>query len=216
MGSPCNGSASSEYSSSYQPSYLQYSQLPQYPMQLQLQIPPQVPQYNYYPYQQQTQVLDQSQSYVQPTPVPTPEPGSSHSVPSAKVLMPVAGYSPQASMASTTPTRSRLRTPRAREVAFRDFEQYFTGQHQQYQRRSLDAILASDWLVKNEMEPVYGNRSVLCDLLSAQDQNDGTLQCLFDGCTKHFDRLDRALAHIRVHLGHQPFSCEGSCRIPNW
>lgn len=181
-------------------------------MQLQVQIPPQEPQYNYYPYQQQTQILDQSQSYVQPTPVP----GSSRSVPSTKALMTVIVYSPQASMASTTPTRSRLRPARAREVAFRDFEQYFSSRHQQDQRRALNRILASDWLAKNEMEPAYGNRSVLCDLLSAQNQTDGTLQCLFDGCTKRFDRQDRAIAHIRVHLGHQPYSCDGSCRIPNW
>jgi hypothetical protein len=88
MGSPRTGSASSEHSSSYQPSGLQYSQPLQYPTQFQAQIPFQVPQYSYDSYQPQTQVLDQSQYYVQPPTVP----GTFHSLPSTESLMHMLQY----------------------------------------------------------------------------------------------------------------------------
>ena len=32
----------------------------------------------------------------------------------------------------------------------------------------------------------------------------------------HFKRFDRALAHVRNHLGLKPFPCEGRCERGDW
>lgn len=41
--------------------------------------------------------------------------------------------------------------------------------------------------------------------------------CLFD-CdrTESFDRLARALHHVRVHFNHRPFGCPGQCGDVHW
>ena len=35
-------------------------------------------------------------------------------------------------------------------------------------------------------------------------------------CKEEFLRLDRAITHVRGHLDHKPFPCEGHCKKQNW
>jgi hypothetical protein len=41
-------------------------------------------------------------------------------------------------------------------------------------------------------------------------------RCLFDDCGRSIKRQDRALGHIRMHLGHRPYSCNGKCGNELW
>jgi hypothetical protein len=45
--------------------------------------------------------------------------------------------------------------------------------------------------------------SILSGFLEVK--NEIKLKCLFNGCDRTFDRTDRALGHIRLHLEHRPF-----------
>lgn len=214
--SPSTSSTSSEHfsSSNNYPSHPQSSYTP-YPPPLHIQIPSQTLQYNYKPYptqDQQTNELDQILAMIQSL-----SPQGSFVLATCYLLScHHIAESPQASTTSATSIQPRLRPSRLHQATFKDFDRFFKGLHQQLQRQCLDSILLSDWFINNEMEPVYGHRSVLCGLLSTPSTEDGVFRCLFDGCTKHFDRQDRAIGHIRVHLGHHPYACEGFCRIPNW
>lgn len=100
------------------------------------------------------------------------------------------------------------------ESAYRHF---FRGTDQQELRRALDEILNSEWLALDRPEPTCGKRSVLSQLLSSRSCSTDYIRCLFDGCKyDRFDRLDRAVAHVRVHLGHRPFVCKGDCVSRKW
>lgn len=69
------------------------------------------------------------------------------------------------------------------------------------------------------MEPnVAPKRSILLGFLSYEpDKNkENTHVCKFDQCGKSFDRQDRALGHIRMHLNHRPYHCNGQCHVSGW
>jgi hypothetical protein len=91
----------------------------------------------------------------------------------------------------------------------------FTQPDQVGLRSLLDSILTSPWLIKNDPEPKdEKNRSILLEFL-AHETTGGTYRCLFDGCHKSMDRQDRSLGHIRMHVGHRPFGCNGLCGVPD-
>ncbi|CAG7847508.1 SubName: Full=Uncharacterized protein {ECO:0000313/EMBL:CCA72295.1} [Serendipita indica DSM 11827] len=81
---------------------------------------------------------------------------------------------------------------------------------------SLAEISSSTWLQNDEPEPIVGGQSILCRFLGRDPALPGLYICLFDDCNKTFDRLDRAIPHIRVHLGHKPVPCNGQCGKPYW
>jgi hypothetical protein len=92
-------------------------------------------------------------------------------------------------------------------TAFRQPEQF-------HLRALLDSILTSPWLATHGVEPKdEKNRSILLGFL-AHESTGGTYRCLFEGCNKSLDRQDRALGHIRMHVGHRPHACGGICGVP--
>ncbi|KIM32038.1 hypothetical protein M408DRAFT_21202 [Serendipita vermifera MAFF 305830] len=76
-------------------------------------------------------------------------------------------------------------------------------------RRTLTAILASPWKIQNAFEPRH---STLMDFLRC-DIDTKRWSCCFwvDGtpCNCSFSKKDQAKNHIRFHINHQPFSCQG-------
>ena len=94
----------------------------------------------------------------------------------------------------------------------------------------LSRIRASTWLKSHLLEPTFGAQDGITHGLDLSGLGmkkkesvyrafleDGTGGCLFpsvDGgkageCGKKEKRPLRALAHIRSHLGHRPFACDG-------
>jgi len=84
------------------------------------------------------------------------------------------------------------------------------------QRLLFERCIDSSWLRNNDPEPGDGqNKSILLGFLKAEDPNN-PLTCLFDDCGKNFYEQDRALGHVRMHLGHKPYPCNGQCQDINW
>jgi hypothetical protein len=84
------------------------------------------------------------------------------------------------------------------------------------ERDLLIEILHSEWFTEKTEEPRPMGRSILADFLHRPDPQS-SLKCRFDGCTKTFDRQDRAVAHIRQHhLDIKPYACEGACGKRGW
>jgi hypothetical protein len=87
----------------------------------------------------------------------------------------------------------------------------FLSPDQARQRALLQQCLQSQWLNSEELEPNEApRRSILLGFL-AQNTPKATFQCEFDGCGKIFNRQDRALGHIRMHLCHRPYACNFQC-----
>jgi len=83
-------------------------------------------------------------------------------------------------------------------------------------RHLLNHVLTSSWFQNNEREPEDGpKRSILSPFLQRSEKGN-SYKCLFDFCPKSFDRQDRALGHVRMHLGHRPFQCVGRCGASEW
>jgi hypothetical protein len=92
----------------------------------------------------------------------------------------------------------------------------FSKPEQEDLRSLLVDCLSSDWLRCQEPEPTFRpKQSVLLRFLSHPTPRSN-FRCLFDGCMKKFDRRDRAVGHIRTHLEHKPFLCDGQCKIVGW
>ncbi|KAG8756336.1 hypothetical protein FRC14_003157 [Serendipita sp. 396] len=111
-----------------------------------------------------------------------------------------------------------------------------------HHQRHLLTLATADWVVRNEPEPRdrYG-QSLLLRFLSVSDSQSGkmgkasrkqkhletgrereqgsmqkkqsTYVCQFRNCGKRLERKDRALSHVRMHLGHRPFVCKGACGV---
>ena len=100
-------------------------------------------------------------------------------------------------------------------------------------RTILSRIRASTWLKAHLLEPTFGTQDGVTHGLDLSGLGlkkkesvyrafleDGTGGCLFpsvdgkkgDRCGKKEKRPLRALAHIRGHLGHRPFGCDGCYR----
>lgn len=97
-------------------------------------------------------------------------------------------------------------------------------------RTILSRIRASTWLKSHSLEPTFGSQDGITHGLDVSGLGlkkkdsiyraflvDGTGGCLFPSaeggkggrCGKKEKRPLRALAHIRGHLGHRPFACDG-------
>lgn len=94
-------------------------------------------------------------------------------------------------------------------------ETNFRNASQNSQYTLLYNCINSFWLHSNELEPKdISGHSILLGF-ATQEHPAGGYKCLFDGCGKSFDRQDRVLGHIRMHLGHSPYACDGGCRRAN-
>lgn len=90
----------------------------------------------------------------------------------------------------------------------------FLGPHQEKLRVLLQHCLESAWLNDNALEPNdVPRRSILLGFLQ-QNAPMAAFKCQFDGCAKEFERQDRALGHIRMHLSHRPYKCNSRCGNP--
>ncbi|KIM27208.1 hypothetical protein M408DRAFT_330129, partial [Serendipita vermifera MAFF 305830] len=88
----------------------------------------------------------------------------------------------------------------------------FTGPEESHLRSLLHEIVKSDWFCSNKFEPkTEKGRSILLSFLASDAA--GAYRCLFKECSKNLDRQDRALGHIRMHLGHRPHACDGKCGV---
>jgi hypothetical protein len=99
---------------------------------------------------------------------------------------------------------------------FHKLDMYFLHPAQKDLRQLLTRVVTSSWFQNNEKEPEIGSkRSILSPFLQRSERGN-SYRCLFDFCTKSFDRQDRALGHVRMHLGHRPFQCGGRCGASEW
>ncbi|CCA74211.1 hypothetical protein PIIN_08164 [Serendipita indica DSM 11827] len=97
-------------------------------------------------------------------------------------------------------------------------------------RAILDEILGQPWYYNHEQEPRIESlsdpaarglgmvgRSIYTVFL-VQDENGSHWRCLFGGhhaqcdrSEKQFERVERAIEHVRRHLGHRPYACDDGC-----
>ena len=88
-------------------------------------------------------------------------------------------------------------------------------------------LRGEDWYINQEVEPyTRDGKSVLSQWLD-EVEKDGTrhVECCVplvdqadDWCRKAFPRFDRAVVHVRNHLGHKPYLCGGypDCEQEGW
>jgi hypothetical protein len=95
-------------------------------------------------------------------------------------------------------------------------DSFFQKPEQIRLRSLLNSIRSSQWYLLNQLEPISADNQSILSQFTHTPARGARIQCLFDGCTKNFDRMDRAVGHVRVHIGLQPFPCPGGCRIIGW
>lgn len=90
-----------------------------------------------------------------------------------------------------------------------------------------EGLKGEDWYINQEVEPdTHDGKSVLTQWLDVVEK-DGIrhVECCVplvdqadDWCRKPFPRLDRAVVHVRNHLGHKPYLCGGypNCEQEGW
>jgi hypothetical protein len=140
-----------------------------------------------------------------------------------------------------TSMRPRSSRGRGQRVSRNDMllQYSFQGQDtlESTRRDILDCIIKKDWYLRNEREPVcwtadddvtqgragIETRSVFTAFLD--EYSKGQWKCAFGSAThpckrnmhkKTFDRVERAVDHVRSHLGHRPFVCDGDCGTQGW
>jgi len=84
-------------------------------------------------------------------------------------------------------------------------------------------LLKQPWVLKQEIEPRKSNgESVLLDWLDGVETGKlWTCAVPLDSPQTRcehaaFNRIHRALAHIRGHLEVRPYACGGRCRMSGW
>ena len=99
-------------------------------------------------------------------------------------------------------------------------------QYWEIDRATLEALKNEYWYINKEVEPATWNgKSILIRWLN-ETETDGQkyLECRVpldradNWCCKPFSGLDRAIAHVRVHLRHEPYLCGGypNCMQKAW
>ena len=89
-------------------------------------------------------------------------------------------------------------------------------------KRSWEGLFQEMWYLKQEEEPLnHLGQSILIRWLNHFDEEENGWSCrvpLEDGtcCARRFGRLDRAITHVRGHLGLKPYPCEGKCGNRDW
>jgi len=89
-----------------------------------------------------------------------------------------------------------------------------------------EALKNEYWYINKDVEPnLWNGKSMLIRWLN-EVGTDGNkdLECRVpldradNWCGKPFSRLNRAIAHVRTHLGHEPYLCGGypNCRQEGW
>lgn len=97
------------------------------------------------------------------------------------------------------------------------------GEMWEIDHRDWGAQLQETWYVDQVEEPEnHVGKSILVrwlDPLDSKEENGWRCCVPLEGetwCTEKIDRIDRAIVHVRVHLDHKPYSCEGRCNKENW
>jgi hypothetical protein len=131
--------------------------------------------------------------------------------------------------------QSRARVPGQRvDVDGKMLENSFRGNDDQsrVRRQVLNYIQRQSWFHSNQDEPKMDanthrdildhglgmvGRSIYTVFL-VEDKDSNQWRCLFGSedmsCKKNekrFERVERAIEHVRSHLGHRPFACDGTC-----
>jgi hypothetical protein len=94
-------------------------------------------------------------------------------------------------------------------------------------RKTWDMYPKLDWFRNQEVEPdlPHTGRSILFQWLHMEEGDEGRRSWIcrvpLDTESKwcdhgSFDRSDRAIAHVRMHLGFEPFPCKGQCGKEEW
>jgi len=89
--------------------------------------------------------------------------------------------------------------------------------------KSWNQLLKQPWVRKQEVEPRKpSGESILLDWLEVAETGKlWTCAVPLDPPQTRcehaaFNRIHRALAHIRGHLGVRPYACGGRCRMKGW
>lgn len=131
--------------------------------------------------------------------------------------------------------QSRARVPGQRvDVDGKMLENSFRGNDDQsrVRRQVLNDIQRQSWFHSNQDEPkmdVHIHRDILehglgmvgrsiYTVFLVEDKDSNQWRCLFGSedmsckkTEKRFERVERAIEHVRSHLGHRPFACDGTC-----
>lgn len=90
-------------------------------------------------------------------------------------------------------------------------------------RRAWNRLLKQAWVLRQGVEPRRpSGESVLLDWLDCAETGKlwicaVPLDSPLTRCEHAaFNRIHRALAHIRGHLGVRPYACGGKCRVSGW
>lgn len=90
-------------------------------------------------------------------------------------------------------------------------------------RAAWDALSEDTWYINQEEEPLNHLGKSLLDrwLKDSENEQRKWWQCrvpLDEGtwCNKEFNRFDRAIIHVRIHLDLKPYPCEGLCKKQKW
>lgn len=159
--------------------------------------------------------------------------------PSYHLQSPLPAVSPPSEMSEPerhSPTlQSRSRVPGQRvDVDTKMLDNSFRDNdvHSRVRRRVLDDLQREQWFHLNQDEPkmdVHAHRDILQHGLGmvgrsiytvflVEDKESNQWRCLFGSdnqqCKKsgkRFERVERAIEHVRSHLGHRPYACDGTC-----
>lgn len=169
---------------------------------------------------QQVSYLPQTSFHHLQSPLPALSPPSEMSEPEQR-------HSP------TLQNRSRVPGQRV-DVDSKMLESSFRGNdiHSRVRREVLDDIQRQTWFHHNQDEPkmdANAHREILQHGLGmvgrsiytvflVEDKESNQWRCLFGNnnqlCKKsgkRFERVERAIEHVRSHLGHRPYGCDGTC-----
>jgi len=90
-------------------------------------------------------------------------------------------------------------------------------------REEWKALLREMWYLQQEEEPsIYSGKSVLIrwlDNFKPEGETGWTCCVPLENetwCGRRINHLDRAIAHVRGHLGLRPYPCEGQCGKEIW